>query len=450
MDLTGETARAFARASSALARATATARVARKREKIEQLVEFDLAAGAERLDRLLAHAVERVPFYRGRDIPVGRSLTDFPMVRKADLRAGFPDFISRRSNGRMEQGTYFINETSGSTGQPLRTLATVETGGIMNAAIHERINRHLGVAEGGITLNVGLQYSGPTPLFEPEALPRATVRCNLRGFDPGEIEVAQAYEATVGLFPVEKISGTSSRIVTLARYCAERGISLRPKAIIATYEHMPDSGRALVEKTFGCAVTMLYATSETGYSAWECDRRNLHFQDDLVFPEIVPDGGTGIGDIVLTNLLSTPMPIIRYLTGDRATEPIVCGCGLPGTAIANLVGRTRTSLVGADRELYSPFALMGALAAAGLPDFQIIQETPGMVELIVPAASSQTDEVMRVLNSRLVEVFAPRRGFRLRLGSYGRFVLTESGKRNPVVQYLDFPPATETSGYLIS
>ncbi|SDZ01290.1 Phenylacetate-coenzyme A ligase PaaK, adenylate-forming domain family [Amycolatopsis xylanica] len=445
MELTGEQASAFARANAELAASVASERVAAKREKIERMLGFDREAGEERLNRLLRHAVARVPFYR--DGP--SAFSDFPLVGKADLRDRFFDFLSRGPDGRMEPGTYFLNQTSGSTGEPVRILATVETGGMANAVILERINRHLGVEDGGITLNVGLLYER-TPMFEPVALPSPTVKCNLRGFDPGSPGIVADYAATVGRFPVEKITGSSSRVIALARYCAERGITLRPKAIIATYEHMPDSGRALVEETFGRKVTMLYATSETGYSAWECSRGRLHFQDDLVRPEIVPDDGAGGGGIVLTHLLSTPMPIIRYVTGDRAAAPVPCDCGLPGTAIEQLLGRARTSLVGAGHELYSPFALMAALVAAGLPDYQIVQEAPGLLDLIVPPSWSGADETVRDINARLALSFRPREGFRLRARPSGAFVLTESGKRNPVVQLLDLPSVPERTGYLKS
>ncbi|WP_327418556.1 hypothetical protein [Streptomyces sp. NBC_01233] len=113
----------------------------------------------------------------------------------------------------------------------------------------------------------------------------------------------------VGRFPVDAITGSSSRVIALARYCLSRGIALRPQGVVATYEHMPDSGRRLVEETFDCKVTMLYATSETGYAAFECGQRRMHFQDDLVLPEIEPVGDEGAGAIALTSLLSTPMPI---------------------------------------------------------------------------------------------------------------------------------------------
>ncbi|MEU8927113.1 hypothetical protein AB0D10_40390 [Kitasatospora sp. NPDC048545] len=448
MEMPIDFARGISDAREMLDHRCSTARFKERRQKLEQLLEFDPIRGAERLDRLLAIARDRVPYYRALQGRESLRLSDFPLTRKADLRDHFADLISRKANGEMEPGRHFINQTSGSTGQPVRTLTTVETGGMANAVIHERINRYLELPERGTTLSVGLMFEG-TRLFEAMPLPRPYVRCNLGGFDPASARIVAEYEATVGRFPVDKITGTSSRIIALAQYCGERAIRLRPRGIIATYEHMPESGRRLVEETFDCPVTMLYMTSETGYSAWECRRGNMHFQDDLVMPEVMPTGAEG-KEVVLTALLSPAMPVIRYVTGDMAADTVSCDCGLPGTAISRLTGRARTSLIGVDGAVYSPYSLLAALAAAGIPDFQIIQDEPGILDLVIPFRSDETDAVTRDINSRLSASFGRRQGFLLRLRPSGHFVLTAMGKRNPVIQRLPVPLGPERTRYLAS
>ncbi|MFJ4313863.1 phenylacetate--CoA ligase family protein [Streptomyces lavendulae] len=420
-----------------------------KRREITDLAAYDRDRGAERLARLLATARERVPRYRAlRDRePVG--LTDFPLTRKSDLRAHFLDSISRDATGLMEPGRFFLTQTSGSTGQPVALLSTAETGGLSNDVIRERFSAHLGLPDSGTVLNVGLLFGG-TPLLEPVMLPRPYVKCNLGGFDPDAPDIVADYEAVVGRLPVDLVTGTSSRVIALARYCADRGLRLRPQGVVATYEHMPDSGRRLVEETFDCRVTMLYATSETGYAAWECRAGRMHFQDDFVLPEITPAGDEETGEIVLTQLLSTPMPVIRYVTGDLAPRPTTCDCGLPGTVTDGLLGRSGSSLVGADGAAYSPYALLAALCAAGLPDYQVVQHEPGLLDLVTVGAPEHAAATARSVNSRLGEHFGPGRGFRLRHRPEGAFVLTAGGKRNPVVQRLEVAQAPERTRYIHS
>ncbi|WP_371675135.1 phenylacetate--CoA ligase family protein [Streptomyces sp. NBC_01276] len=432
-----------------MARKTSSSWFRERRQEIAELAAYDRDRGTERLDRLLATARERVPRYRalrGRE-QVG--LGDFPLTRKSDLRTHFLDSISRDATGLMEPGRFFLTQTSGSTGQPVALLSTVETGGLSNDVIRERFSAHLGLPDSGTVLNVGLLFGG-TPLLEPVMLPRPYVKCNLAGFDPDSPGIVADYEAVVGRLAVDLVTGSSSRVIALARYCAERGIRLRPQGVVATYEHMPDSGRRLVEETFDCRVTMLYATSETGYAAWECRRGRMHFQDDLVLPEITPAGEDEVGEIVLTQLLSTPMPVIRYVTGDLAPRPTTCDCGLPGTVTDGLLGRSGSSLVGLDGAAYSPYALLAALCAAGLPDFQVVQHEPGLLDLVTVGAPADAAATVRSVNSRLGEHFGPRRGFRLRHRPEGAFVLTAGGKRNPVVQRLEVAQAPERTRYIHS
>ncbi|MFI5982176.1 hypothetical protein ACIBEA_14980 [Streptomyces sp. NPDC051555] len=418
-----------------------------KRQEIEDLAPYDGDRGRERLDHLLTTTARQVPYYRALHDRARLTLGDFPLTRKEDLRTHFVDFIGRDATGLMAPGAFFLTRTSGSTGQPVTLLSTAETGGLSNKVVRERFSAFLGLPDSGTVLNMGLLFPG-TPLLEPVMLPRPYVKCNLRGYDPDAPDIVADYESVVGRFPVDLVTGSSSRVIALARYCLGRGITLRPQGVVATYEHMPDSGRRIIEEAFGRPVTMLYATAETGYAAFECGQRRMHFQDDLVLPEIEPVGAEGAGPIALTSLLSTPMPIIRYVTGDLASRPVDCGCGLPGTVTDALLGRARSSLVGLDGSLYSPYALLAALAAAGLPDFQVVQHEPGTLDLVTVGPVETAAACVRDLNGQLDVYFGTRQGFRLRHRPHQAMRFTASGKRNPVVQRLQLPEAPERSAYL--
>ncbi|RPE39102.1 phenylacetate-coenzyme A ligase PaaK-like adenylate-forming protein [Streptomyces sp. Ag109_O5-1] len=352
----------------------------------------------------------------------------------------------------MTPGRYVINETTGSTGRPLQILTTVESAALSRNVVSERLFQYLDLPDTGTVFNLGLHYLGQ-PFFEPKALPRPYVQCNLRAYDPDRAEIVADYEAVVGRVPVDYIHGSSSRIILLARYCAERGIRLEPRGIVATYEHMPAGGRKLVEETFGCPVTMLYCTSEIGYAAWECSERRMHFHEDFVQCEIFPASGKvregGVGDIILTSLLSGPMPIIRYVTGDLAAPATHCPCGLPGTVIDELLGRDGARLVGIEGAAYSPYALLAALTATGLVEFQLVQESPGVVQVVAPNASASEREAITHIDQRLRAHFGSAQGFSVALSASTSFIVSGRGKRNPVVQLMDIEIGnTEKTGYI--
>jgi phenylacetate-coenzyme A ligase PaaK-like adenylate-forming protein len=411
------------------------------------MLEFRAETAAERLEYLLFVAKSRVPRYEALRELKDASLTDFPLTYKADLRERFVDSISRGPMGEMEPGRYFLSQTSGSTGQPAPILTTAEHGGLANVVVHERLCQSVDLPTSGVALNLGLGQKN-IPLITPVLLPRPYVRWNLLGFNPDSPDIVADYEAVVGRFDVDKISGSSSRLIFLASYCQERGIQLRPKAVIATYEHMPQSGRELIEDVFQCRVTMLYMTAETGHAAWECRHGMIHFQDDFVLPEVVMyDGIIEIGQVVLTALMSTPMPVIRYVTGDMAPAPAACACGLPGTVITGLVGRARSSLVATDGSLYSPYVLLKALSDIGLSDFQVVQYDVGILELRSTEPLDIIERAAETVNSRLLMDPKSPQGFQLR-ATASPFVLTALGKRNPVVQNIEISVAPERIDYL--
>src|SRR6185437_1041049 len=93
-----------------------------------------------------------------------------------------------------------------------------------------------------------------------------------------------------------------------------------------------DFQRRLVEKVFNCAVAMEYGARDAGLLANECPNGGFHIPAEGVLIEIDAPDSTGLGEIVVTNLYSKAMPIIRYRTGDVGRllgGACSCGRGLP-------------------------------------------------------------------------------------------------------------------------
>jgi phenylacetate-coenzyme A ligase PaaK-like adenylate-forming protein len=419
----------------------------RTREHIDAGVRMDHSAAERRLADLLTVAREQVPYY-GHLADSQAGLADFPMLTKRQLRSSFADLVARSpDDGRLRAGSMYMLRTSGSTGEPVSSIKTEEGDGLADMIIRERVYAACGLPETGVALAAPL-LGADSPLVQVQLYPRPFVWWNLRGlehcYDRDTADVLAEYDAIVGEFDVDLVYGTSSRVIAMALYCRERDIVLRPTAVVATYEEMPASGRALVEEVFGAPVTMMYGTSETGLSAFECPDRSLHFQDDWVVCETLPHDRDA-DSIVLTSLKSDVMPILRYVTGDLAVPTTTqCDCGLPGRTIAGLHGRSQARLVSSDGRVYSPYLLYEALIASGLHDFQIVQSEPGVATLVTPASGGTNPEsVVAEVNAQLGQYFADGSGLRLLAEASGEFVLTPVGKRNPVVQRLHIPVGAE-------
>ena len=118
--------------------------------------------------------------------------------------------------------------------------------------------------------------------------------------------------------------------------------SLRPgriKSVLLSADYVPRSIIEAIEKAWHCPVFTHWGMTETGLGGGvQCQaREGYHLREADLWIEIVdPKGGEPVpdgvwGEIVLTTLTRTGMPLIRYRTGDISrflTEPCPCGSHL--------------------------------------------------------------------------------------------------------------------------
>src|SRR5207249_8327871 len=103
--------------------------------------------------------------------------------------------------------------------------------------------------------------------------------------------------------------------------------------------------RALIARAFGCPVFDEYGTRELGPLAHECPaHRGHHVNAESYVVEVAGESG----EILVTDLNSRSVPLIRYRVGDVAVaggHPCVCGRGLP--LLERLAGRPPSAVRGA-------------------------------------------------------------------------------------------------------
>ncbi|MGE0219659.1 hypothetical protein, partial [Mycolicibacterium sp.] len=140
-----------------------------------------------------------------------------------------------------------------------------------------------------------------------------------------------------------------------------------------------------------------------------------------------------IGELVVTVLTSTTMPLIRYRTGDLASWVLNCPCGRISRAVSQLIGRENVRLLTRDGRKFTPYFVLSTLSEAGLTNFQLIQRSLDRIDVVYPRSVSLPAFFWQNVEDKLLEhtmnmALVPCPG--------DDFHYAESGKRNAAVQLL--------------
>lgn len=401
------------------------------------------ARSARLLSRLLATAHAGSPYYRRVVAPglEGRTVTlrDFPVLTKPLLRAGFADLVVRDPLTDAISGTRLsLVSTSGSTGEPCSTLRS-RKGAASDQLVLERLYADLDLPRRCHLWDVGLRRTGE-PLIHLRIATSAMVVFNLPRYSAASERRRAIYRFVAGHSHPALIYGAASRLLDLAAYCLDEGVEIRPRAIVTSYEQLPDAGREFLTKTFDAPVRSLFGTAETGLCAWECAEGNMHFDPDAAVAEIVDAAGAPVdagtpGRLLVTALTSDVMPIIRYDTGDRAVAGHApCACGRWTPYVTSFEGRAVVTMYDADGLSHSAYPLLEAIASLGVANFQVQQRVAGQLDVVLadPASlqpgydAAIRDVVARVPGGGRIECRI----------SGGEFVETPAGKRHVFVSLL--------------
>jgi phenylacetate-CoA ligase len=325
-------------------------------EPIEKASRDELCAlQLDRLKRTLELAYQRVPHYRRAfdaagvhpgDLDDLADLAKFPFTTKADLRANYPFAMFAAPMSEIVR----IHASSGTTGKPtvvgytrkdIDTWSSVMARSIRAAGGRSTDKVHVAYGYGLFTGGLGAHYGG-------EAL-GATVIPVSGGMTERQVQLIRDFEPDI-------IMCTPSYMLVIADEFVRQGFdpancSLRVGIFGA--EPWTESMRTEIEKRLGMDALDIYGLSEVigpgvgqecietkdGLTLWED-----HFYPEIVDPEsgaVLPDGQSG--ELVLTSLTKTGMPVIRYRTRDLTRL-------LPGTArtmrrIARITGRSDDMLI---------------------------------------------------------------------------------------------------------
>jgi phenylacetate-CoA ligase len=341
----------------------------------------------EQLRQLLRAAYDNNPFYRARFDAAGvvpdlvRTLDDLrriPILTKAEVRAQGRNLLSNGFDTAVLQHA----KTGGSTGKPIEVFFTEEVSQLRNAS--GRRNKRWAGWEVGEP--VGAVWGNPV---YPE-----TIRQRARDWilEPSiSLDTMSVTPHSVRQFAREwartrpsLLFGHAHSLFLLASMVKELGITeIRPRAIVPTSMMLMPHERRVIEGAFGVKATDIYGCEEVGLIAGECERHEgLHINVDQLVVEVLRDDGEAAapgeaGLVVVTDLLNTAMPFIRYRMEDMAeVADRPCGCGRPMPTFRRIIGRTADFLRRTDGSRVAGISLIEKTLTRipGIDQMQIVQE----------------------------------------------------------------------------
>ncbi|MCZ6676701.1 MAG: phenylacetate--CoA ligase [Candidatus Poribacteria bacterium] len=349
------------------------------RERLEMLQ-------LERLRGVLHRVAETVPYYKRifekqkiqpDDIKSLDDVAQLPFTTKADLRDNYPFGMFAVPLKQIVR----VHASSGTTGKPTvvgytrhdmdvwaevmtRTLSAGDV--TASDVVHNAYG--YGLFTGGLGFGLGAETIGA-----------ATVPVS-GGFTKRQLMLMEDFGATV-------LCCTPSYALVLAETAEDEGIDFRKRMKLRVgfmgAEPWSEAIRSEIEGRMGIEAFDVYGLSEVigPGVAGECHAHaGLHIFEDHFLAEIIdPDTGARLpddseGELVLTTLTKTGMPVIRYRTRDcvrLSRKP--CACGRALARMSKVLGRTDDMLIIRGVNVFPSQIEAALLNVDGLaPQYQIV------------------------------------------------------------------------------
>jgi len=296
-------------------------------------------------------------------------LTGFPLLERRELQDSWRQLPVVEA-GRSD---LVVVESSGSTGRPLHVVRDEYE------CLHMWAVLRFWMAWLGIPLPPRprvvllcalpgrIEYSTRLPILERGALHRiATAR-------PGaEARLRRVSPAVIFSDPAG------------AHWLASVEAPPVPGLFLSSAQHFPRTLRARLAASVPAPVIDYYSTTETGPLAWECLEvpGSLH----VLVPEVWVESLDG--ELVVTRLRRSPLPLVRYRTGDRGrVERDECRCGYRGWSVRDFEGRRRCHFVTPAGRSVDAWQLAWLFKHHPLGGFRLIQVAPAGFRLEIEAAT---------------------------------------------------------------
>jgi phenylacetate-CoA ligase len=214
----------------------------------------------------------------------------------------------------------------------------------------------------------------------------------------------------LGTFRPRSIFAFTSAVAGLARHLKENGRSpgsWRPDLIIAWAAPLYDHEREIIGDVFRCPISNIYGLREVGHIGSTCPEGSLHVFQESHFLETDDKG-----ELLVTFLRPSPMPFIRYRTGDIGElSHERCRCGRTSQVIRQFHGRTGEIYITPGGQMFSPNfwcrTFMNARLADAVKRFQIIYTKDNKLRIKLEVGAARRLEVEEILRATISKNFGP-------------------------------------------
>ncbi len=345
----------------------------------------------KKLRALIEHAYRNVPYYRKLFDAAGvlperiRGVEDLCRIpttsKKAFQASGLEERMARGLDMRRCTG----DVTSGSTGIPLRVYFTTEDYSIRSLIFIRTF------MEAGYSLTDRQAIVCDTRFVSERKYWFQSLGLFRKTYIPVQLGLDQQIALLRGC-SARLIHGYARSLGLIASEILRRGIAdVRPRAVCTGAELLGDRTRRAINAAFDVDLLDTYATIESGLIAWECaQHKGYHINSDAVVVELLHEGRPALpgepGRVLVTNLHSYAMPIIRYEVGDVCTQSgACCPCGSAFPLMSIVEGRIDDLICTPSGKVVSPNSITNVLEAVeGISEFRVIQKRKEalLVELV--------------------------------------------------------------------
>jgi len=360
-----------------------------------------LAAAEAKLARLLRHAGTAVPWYRRLFAEAGLD------PRRADRAALARLPVTRKAHWRDRLGADFHAEgVDLSRCRWLRSSGTTGPAAAIPILARDRLIRRVGTQRAFRAAGLGLRdrYAWVRAAHGALVAPPVHERAGfLRTRYVDLLEPPdQWWPGLVALAP-RGLLGFPLETEAVARRVAQGRLPPLPHPVVCGLygEHIDAEARGAIETALG-PVREMYGSAEAGTIAWSCGRGPAwHVNADFVIVEFLEDGVPvppgARGEVVVTNLHSWAMPVIRYGQGDIGwEEPSPCPCGRPGPLMRIVPGfRQGPFRLPSGRRVAARFFVQAMPSLDWVLDWEVEQPEPDRLAMTLttsrPVPRSETD-----------------------------------------------------------
>ena len=310
----------------------------------------------DKLQKLIRHCYENVPYYRTvfderhlspDDIRTRSDLAKLPVLTKQIIKEHFDELTSKDINSRK----YVDGSTGGSTGTPMRFKEDIVTWNKLRG-LNFRGWTWAGfyVGEKLFTLagnSLVKKNTDGRKMMVKNLYDRLIMRNNKHDCtDITPEALKEHYQAMMSYKPAA-IRGYASSLYFLAKYIEQNQLPVcKVKVVFTTGEKLHPKYRYKIQQVFHAPVFDGYGAADGGLTAHECYmHEGLHIAEEQCVVEIVDNDGKNlpdgeVGHVLTTDLNNYVFPFLRYKVGDLAyIKKDLCSCGRNHRLLGEVIGR---------------------------------------------------------------------------------------------------------------